>query len=162
MQDPHSRHLELPLDPDVGVDDPPGPRTPPGHRPPYRDPRALALVFLGGSLGTAAREALGLAIPPLDGVAWTVVGINICGAFLLGLLLEALARRDPDHGRNRLLRLLLGTGFMGGFTTYSTLATDTALLLGEGRAVPAVTFALGTVLVGAVATWGGIAAGAHR
>ncbi|GAB3810599.1 hypothetical protein GCM10028820_00400 [Tessaracoccus terricola] len=160
-QHPH-RHPELPLDPDTAADDPPGRGAPPSPRAPYRDPRAIALVFLGGTLGTGTREALSLALPAVDGVAWTIAGINICGAFLLGLLLERLARRGPDRGRNRRLRLLLGTGFMGGFTTYSTLATDTAVLLGDGRAAPAVAHALGTVLVGAAATWCGIVAGARR
>lgn len=155
-------HGELPLDPDVGVDDPLGPGTPPSPRVPYRDPRALLLVFLGGTLGTGSREALSLVLPPVDGVAWTIVAVNVLGAFALGLLLESLARLGPDRGRNRALRLLLGTGFMGGLTTYSTLATGTAVLLGDGRLGPALLFGLGTVLVGGAATWLGIAAGGRR
>src|SRR5699024_11239433 len=50
---------------------------------------------------------------------------NISGAFLLGLLVESLSRRGADHGRRRDLRLLLGTGLLGGYTTYSALANDT-------------------------------------
>lgn len=161
VQEPRAnRHRELPLDPDVGVGDPPG--TGPQERAPYRDPRALLLVFLGGTLGTAAREALALTLPPVDGVAWTIVGINVCGAFLLGLLLERVVRRGPDHRHSRTLRLLLGTGFMGGFTTYSTLASDTALLLGDARVGAALAFAGATLLVGAAATWLGVLAGARR
>lgn len=50
----------------------------------------------------------------------------MAGAFLLGALLEALAHRGPDTGGRRMLRLGLGTGVLGGFTTYSTLAVETA------------------------------------
>ncbi|POH63488.1 MULTISPECIES: fluoride efflux transporter FluC [Cryobacterium] len=118
----------------------------------------LALVFAGGTVGTALRELLAISVPPVAGVAVVIVGINIVGAFVLGLLLETLARRGPDEGRRRQLRLLLGTGVLGGFTTYSALATDTGLLLADSRLGAALLYALGTVLIGAVASWAGIGA----
>ncbi|PXA71796.1 CrcB family protein [Cryobacterium arcticum] len=120
----------------------------------------LALVFAGGTVGTAARELLAITVPPVAGVAVVIVGINVVGAFLLGLLLETLARRGPDDGRRRSMRLLLGTGVLGGFTTYSALATDTSLLLAENRLGTALLYALGTLLVGAFTAWAGILTGA--
>ncbi|TFB98705.1 CrcB family protein [Cryobacterium adonitolivorans] len=118
----------------------------------------LALVFAGGTVGTALRELLAISVPPVAGVTVSIAAINIVGAFLLGLLLETLARRGPDEGRRRQLRLLLGTGVLGGFTTYSALATDTSLLLADSRLGTALLYALGTVLVGAAASWAGIGA----
>jgi CrcB protein len=115
-------------------------------------------------MGTAGREGLTLAVPAIGRFPSTVFAINIVGALLLGMLLEALVRRGADQGGRRAIRLLVGTGVMGGFTTYSTLATDTASLLAHGAAALAVTYALATVLVGACATGLGIAGGAalHR
>ncbi|MEK8225306.1 CrcB family protein [Oerskovia sp. M15] len=52
--------------------------------------------------------------------------------------------------------MLLGTGFCGGFTTYSSLATDTAVLLDKDRVDLALIYVLATVLIGAVATFTGI------
>jgi fluoride exporter len=124
-------------------------------------PRAALLVGLGGALGTAAREALSLAFPAVDGIPYAIFAINVVGALLLGILLEALLRRGPDAGRRRRLRLLLGTGVLGGFTTYSALAADTARLYGEGATLPATLYALGTVVVGALATGIGVAIGAR-
>ncbi|CAN5248218.1 hypothetical protein BH09ACT6_BH09ACT6_26820 [soil metagenome] len=117
----------------------------------------LGIVAIGGTVGTALRELLSLVVPDLDGVALVILGINVLGAFLLGTLLEALSRRGSDVGRRRRLRLLFGTGVLGGFTTYSTLATGTALLLVNGRPLAAVLYALATVVIGAAATFTGIA-----
>ncbi len=119
-------------------------------------PAFLWLVFAGGTLGTAARAALVTTFPSVNGVPYTVLVINLCGAFLLGTLIEQLVRRGPDVGRRRALRLLLGTGFMGGFTTYSSLATDTAVLLRSGMTVSGIGYALATVVLGAMATATGI------
>ena len=94
------------------------------------------------------------------GVAWVIVGINVLGALLLGLLLEALARSGPDRGRRRLLRLGLGTGVLGGFTTYSTSAVATPGLLGAGRPLLALAHVAATLLLGAAASLAGIMAGA--
>ena len=57
--------------------------------------------------------------------------------------------------------LFAGTGFLGGFTTYSALATEVVQLGQAGLAAQAVAYALGTVLLGAVASRAGILAGAH-
>ena len=62
-----------------------------------------------------------------------------------------------------MIRLLAGTGFMGAFTTYSTLALDTNTLLGAGRTTDALIYVAATLLGGAIATMAGIraAAGHH-
>jgi len=121
---------------------------------------AVALVALGGAAGTAARVAITLAVPSVGAFAVATFAINVVGAFLLGMLLEVLARRGPDAGRLRSIRLLLGTGFLGGFTTYSALATDTAMLTG-GDTGTALAYSLGTLLIGGVATWAGILIGSR-
>ena len=129
-------------------------------RPLHLRARALGLVALGGAVGTALREAVALVVPGVGQLPVATLAVNILGAFLLGLLLEALVRRGPDEGRRRTLRLLLGTGLLGGFTTYSALATDTGLLLAAGAADStgvALLYAIGTVLLGGVATLAGIA-----
>ncbi|MFT4306846.1 MAG: CrcB family protein [Microbacterium sp.] len=133
-------------------------------RPVHLRPASIAVVFAGGAVGTAAREALSLAFPPADGIPFVILGINVTGAFLLGFLLDALVRRGPDESTRRMLRLLLGTGVIGGFTTYSALAADAARLIGSGAVLAGILYGLATVLVGAAATWAGIAlaAAAHR
>ena len=121
--------------------------------------RSIALVFVGGALGTAARAGLVQALPPRAGVPVAVLGINVVGAFVLGLLLELLQRGGEDRGRRRDLRLLAGTGILGGFTTYSALATDTATLLADGRPGTATAYALGTLVLGLAAALLGVLVG---
>ncbi|GAB2980330.1 fluoride efflux transporter FluC [Frigoribacterium salinisoli] len=127
-------------------------------RPLHLRGRSLALVALGGALGTALREVIALSAPaPAGSVPWSVLAINVTGAAVLGLLLEGLARGGPDEGRRRDLRLLLGTGVLGGFTTYSALAVDTALL-GDGHLPVALGYGAGSVVAGLLAAAVGIAA----
>jgi CrcB protein len=149
---PISSGIDLPVDSDIEVDDPLGSASRPVHlRLGY-----LGLVALGGMVGTAAREGLSISVPAVGGISVIILVINVIGAFALGALLEALVRRGADEGRRRSLRLLLGTGALGGFTTYSTLATDTSFLLTEGRSGTAIAYAVATLLVGAAATFAGI------
>lgn len=153
MRDPHA---ELPDDPDE-----PGP-----GRPLHLTPAALGLVALGGMAGTAARYAVALLAPPRGGWPVATLAVNLVGAFVLGLLLEAIARRGPEDGpggaSRRRLRLVLGTGFCGAFTTYSALAVDLDLLLRGGQAGTALAYAAVTVLVGFLLCCLGIWLGARR
>ncbi len=133
---------DLPLDSDVA------PERPGEIRPPFLQPHLMGLVFLGGALGTLARWGTGLLVPHVAHVPLGTVVVNVLGAFVLGAIVEHLAGRGPDTGRRRALRLLLGTGFCGGFTTYSALAVDTAGLLRDGPVGSALAYVLGTVVLG--------------
>lgn len=131
-------------------------------RPPHLRWRFLGLVALGGAVGTALRAVLATVLPAVDGISWTILGINVAGAFCLGLLLESLARTGPDAGPRRAVRLFVGTGVLGGFTTYSTLADDTARLLDAGRWGAGAGYALLSVVLGLAAAAAGTAIGARR
>ena len=130
-----------------------------GTRPPHRDPWFLGVIVAGGAVGTSVRAWLETTYAaPAGAWPWATFLINLGGAFLLGFLLEALARTGPDRGRRRLARLGLGTGVMGGFTTYSTFAVETALLAGDGAAWLALGYALATVVLGLTTAWLGFEA----
>lgn len=75
--------------------------------------RRAALAGLGGMIGTAARLSLGMLITDAAGA---VLVANLTGALLLGILTARLHTSD--------LRVFLGTGMLGGFTTYSAFAVD--------------------------------------
>lgn len=119
-------------------------------------PRGVALVVVGGAAGTLARYGLDMLIGSAAGLPLGIFVINVTGAFLLGVLIEMLALSGPDRGRRRDLRLLLGTGLLGGYTTYSLLATDIASLAFGRHIVEAIGYGLATVLVGTLASWAGI------
>jgi len=123
-------------------------------------PADLLLVWVGGTLGTAVRVAVSSPHDPSTFPIATFL-VNLVGAILLGLLVERLARRRPGP-RQRRLSLLLGTGFLGGFTTYSALAVDTIQLVHLGGTGLAIVYAVGTLAFGAAATWLGIIAGRAR
>ncbi|WNB85824.1 CrcB family protein [Cellulomonas sp. ATA003] len=137
------------------------------ERPLHTRPRAIALVAVGGALGTAVRVGVAAPAGGWDGAPWATWAVNVSGAFVLGVLLERLVRSGPDDGRRRDVRLLAGTGFLGGYTTYSTLALDTVTLVGTNAGVGAGTAALGTALLyagsslvlGVVAAAAGLAVG---
>lgn len=126
-------------------------------RPAHRQWRLIALVALGGAAGTGVREGLALLVPAAGPFPTAIFLVNLSGAFLLGLLLAWLLRSGPDEGRRRELRLLAGTGFLGGYTTYSTLSVATAQLLTGGDVSVGVGYAVGTVVLGALAAYAGIA-----
>ncbi len=124
------------------------------------DARSVGTVAVGGAGGVVVRHLLVGAAGPLG---WAVtLAVNVAGAFLLGVLLERLARSGPDTGRRRRLRLLLGTGVLGGFTTYSGIAVEVLARLDAGRWAGAAAYGLGTVLAGLVACGAGVVVGARR
>ena len=115
---------QLPADSDLEAAADSGGRPLPVHL----SPANIVLVAVGGAAGTGLRYWISTAVPHWAGVPVATVGINVVGAFLLGFMLEMLATSGLDSGWSRRLRLGLGTGGLGGFTTYSALANDTAAM----------------------------------
>ncbi|MGC0364735.1 CrcB protein [Rhodococcus sp. 27YEA15] len=131
-------------------------------RPLHLRPQAIAAVAVGGLVGAPLRYLLGVAFPTnADSIPWTTFSINLAGALLLGVLLEALSRLGPDDGWRRCTRLGVGTGVLGSFTTYSTLAVDVDLLIRSHHLGSAALYAVATVVVGLIATTAGIALGSQ-
>lgn len=125
-------------------------------------PRDVGLVALGGMIGTLARHGLQTLVADPAGLPVGILVINVTGAFLLGLLIESLDLAGPDRGRRRELRLLLGTGLLGGYTTYSLLATDVAGFLIDRRIAEAIGYGLATIVIGGLASLAGILAARSR
>jgi fluoride exporter len=134
----------------------------PSARPAAPPAAHVLAVFVGGAAGTAVRAMVGAVAPTIGRVPVSTIAINVVGAFALGALLALLARRGPDAGRRRTVRLLLGTGVLGGFTTFSSLAVDTAVLLDGGRPAEALAYGLGSVLAGVLAATLGAGVGRRR
>jgi fluoride exporter len=124
--------------------------------------RYVGLVALGGTFGTAARYLLTQTLPSWHSVPVATLVVNVVGAFALGVLLAALSRRGRDVGLRRTIRLLIGTGFLGGFTTYSSLAVETDALLSSGQGQLALAYALGTIVIGGLAATSGILVASGR
>jgi fluoride exporter len=121
------------------------------------DPRWLALIFLGAALGTTARSLLEGIWPAGTGdFPVTTFCINIAGSLLLGMLLEAIAESGRDAGWRRGLRLGVGTGLLGGFTTYSTFSVETVLLLRSGQWLLGSGYALASIVTGVGAAMLGV------
>ena len=121
-------------------------------------PAVLLVLVLGGVSGCLARYGLGslLATPPGSWPVSTFV-INLVGCFALGALLEHLTRRGPDTPARRLVRVGLGTGLIGTFTTYSTLAVELDLFVRDQDLLLAAGYAAASLIGGLLAVAAGIA-----
>lgn len=138
---------------------------PPGaivSRPAHLRPGLVALVALGGAVGTTARYLLTHAVAPSGGWPTATFAENLVGALLLGVLLEALARRGPETHRAQRLRLALGTGVLGGFTTFSSLAIEIERLMADDRVLLGVGYGVASVLLGFGCCLAGVALAARH
>lgn len=123
------------------------------------DARSVGMVAAGGAAGAVARHLL----VDVAALGWAgTLAVNVVGAFLLGLLLERLVRSGTDAARRRRRRLLLGTGALGGFTTYSGVAVEVLARLADGRWVGAAGYGLVTVVAGLAACGAGVLLGTRR
>ncbi|OEJ98077.1 chromosome condensation protein CrcB [Streptomyces thermolilacinus SPC6] len=119
------------------------------------DGAVLGAVALGGALGAGARYGVAVALPTgQDGFPWATLWTNVAGCALMGVFMALLDEARRPH---RLLRPLVGTGMLGGFTTFSAYALETRALLEGGRAVTAFAYLAGTLVAAllavAVAAW---------
>jgi fluoride exporter len=112
-------------------------------------PHILAVVAAGGALGASARYGLDLLLPHGPGqIPWPTLLANVVGSFLVGVtVVWLLERRHPS----RWAHPLLATGVLGGFTTFSTYAVQTRLLVGEGQGPLAAAYLLGTLVLALLA-----------
>lgn len=85
-----------------------------------------AIVFVGGGIGAALRHGVNLAAERI-GLAFPIgtLAVNVAGSFLMGVLVAYFALRS---GIDQQVRLLLTTGLLGGFTTFSAFSLETGLL----------------------------------
>lgn len=119
--------------------------------------RDIALVAMGGAIGSVARYGVGKLMGPQagGGIPWQTFLVNATGAFLIGLLLVAAARL----GWPGWWRPLLAVGILGGYTTFSTFALETVELAMRGAWGTAAAYSLGSVAVGLAAAAAGILIG---
>ncbi|HCX85617.1 MAG TPA: hypothetical protein DHV14_10890 [Micrococcales bacterium] len=118
-------------------------------RAPHLNPTLVLLVAAGGAVGTAIRAIAENAAPAQPGAwPWTTFVINVTGSFVLAALVTGLGRRGPDEGRRRAVRLAVGTGVLGGYTTYSSFAVEADRLLGGGHLGTGLAYALVSVALG--------------
>jgi CrcB protein len=106
----------------------------------------LAAIFAGGFAGAIARAELAQALPPARAHwPWATFIVNIVGAFLLGYFTTRLQERLPLSAYRR---PLLGTGFCGGLTTFSTMQVELLTMLDRGDVVLALAYAVASVMAG--------------
>ena len=112
---------------------------------------SLFPVMIGGALGAGARHLVGAAMLARlgPGFPWWTLTVNILGGFRMGLLVGVLVK----SGGSDQVRLLLGVGVLGGFTTFSAFSLETWRMVEAGQAIVAVGYA-GASVIGSVAALG--------
>ena len=120
-------------------------------------PRVLLAIALGGALGAPARYEVAQWIHvPKDTFPWATFWTNITGAFVLGLFLMLVIARFPSR---RYPRPFFAIGFLGAFTTFSTMAVETVTLIKDGDALLGIGYSCLSVAAGLGAAYAGIVVG---
>ena len=113
----------------------------------------LAAIGMGGAFGAISRYGVNLAATHLigHGFPWGTLTVNVAGSFVMGIMIALFAHfwQPPEA-----LRLFLVTGFLGGFTTFSTFSLDIVTLFERGEFVSALLYGSASVLlsIGALLT----------
>lgn len=184
MNPPEESIHDLPLDPDLteigdgtrssAVDSPhrgqrgwpvdPGPADHSKRNDRRRTPRRpgpqmamMIAIGIGGVIGALSRYVLEQTFPPQAGhIPWVVFVINVTGSALLGLLLVILVEQ---FSRARLARLVMGTGIIGAYTTFSTFMVGAVDVARSGHVATAAVYVVLSIACGLGAVAGGIAIG---
>ena len=120
-------------------------------RMPSPDRRELAAIFIGGAAGGLLRVWLGKTFTSTATQwPWATFAINISGSFLLGYLATRLQERLP---LSTYRRPLLGTGFCGAYTTFSTMQVEILAMVEHHRYGLAAGYAATSIAAGYLAVW---------
>ena len=117
--------------------------------------KIILAIAVGGAFGAVSRYLVTFQVMRVMGVAFPygTLAVNVVGSFVIGLIIELLASKftlSPE------LRALLVTGFLGGFTTFSTFSLDMANLVERGDAMTAVSYAVASVISCILAVFAGL------
>lgn len=129
---------------------------------PVLDRREIAAIFLGGAAGSLLRVWLAQTLTSRPATwPWATFIVNITGCFLLALIATHLQERPPESPH---WHPLLGTGFCGAYTTFSTMQLETLRMLDHDRYGLALGYALASIAAGYLAIGVGAAVlrRAHR
>ena len=111
--------------------------------------RNLLLVALGGAVGSVLRyliSSINTSFP------WGTFTVNVLGSLLIGLLVGFVSKGvlSPE------MKLLLVTGFCGGFTTFSTFASESFGMMKAGDVLLTALYVGASVVIGILSVWGGM------
>ncbi|MHB8695500.1 MAG: fluoride efflux transporter CrcB [Solirubrobacteraceae bacterium] len=116
---------------------------------PRLDIRELGAIFVGGAAGAVLRVELSQAyLSAADSWPWIVFAINVSGAFILGYAVTRLQERLP---LSTYRRPLIGTGFCGAYTTFSTMQLELLKMIDHGRYGLAAAYAATSIAAGYMA-----------
>ncbi len=117
--------------------------------------KTILLIGLGGGGGSILRYLTTVAVNRLWPATfpWGTFTVNMAGSFLVGILVGFFGRQLPV---NTDVRFLLITGFCGGYTTFSTFASENISLLQSGQSLTAFAYMAGSLLAGLLAVWIGL------
>jgi CrcB protein len=121
---------------------------------------AWVAVAVGGAIGSVGRFWLTIVMTGLTGprFPWGTLLINVLGSMVIGLV-AGLTLTPARVGMHPDIRIFLMTGVCGGFTTFSAFSLQTLELMQSGDVVPALGYAVGSVVLCVLATYGGWALG---
>ena len=102
-------------------------------------------IMAGGAVGAYTRVLVYRLVGPETGWPWATFGVNLVGSFLLGYFIARLLERLPPSTYRR---PLLGTGFCGALTTFSTLQIEMLTLIRSGRLGMAVAYGATSIVAG--------------
>ncbi|USI72391.1 CrcB family protein [Sphingomonas morindae] len=121
----------------------------------------IFLVMLGGALGSGLRYLAGVAGQRLLGTGFPAgtLFVNVSGGLLMGLLAALLARAAGGIAAAEPMRLLLGVGVLGGYTTFSSFTLETVTMIERGQPALALFYVLASALGAILALMLGLALG---
>lgn len=116
----------------------------------------LWLVFLGGGVGSVARYTIATLVSDRlsTNLPFGTFSVNIIGCFLIGMIYAILQKYST--GNQTEIKLLLATGFCGGFTTFSAFAYENNQLWQQGNYFSTLVYILSSVGLGLIATFIGM------